>query len=172
MQRGGGQAHDRAAGRLVLALALALAPAPAPVRAPAQALTLFLSSVTPQRRFDPNFARIKRALDNGEVWKPTVNKLCTPNPSPSPSSNLCPLPKPNSHPHPHPHPHPSPNPSLAPGGRAYSHQALQPRSRTVTDRMPLEPRVGRTLVPTIGRYPRTDTPADTPIHRPIFRRAE
>jgi len=37
-----------------------------------------------QRRFDPNFARIKRALDNGEVGEPILIKLCSRDPEPPP----------------------------------------------------------------------------------------
>ena len=37
-----------------------------------------------QRRFDPNFARIKQALDKGEVGEPIVIKLCSRDPAPPP----------------------------------------------------------------------------------------
>ena len=37
-----------------------------------------------QRRFDPNFARVKSAIINGEVGEPIVVKLCSRDPSPPP----------------------------------------------------------------------------------------
>merc|ERR1740117_2860900 len=37
-----------------------------------------------QRRFDPNFARIKKALVNGEVGEPILIKLCSRDPEPPP----------------------------------------------------------------------------------------
>jgi len=37
-----------------------------------------------QRRFDPNFARVKEAITKGEVGEPIVVKLCSRDPSPPP----------------------------------------------------------------------------------------
>merc|ERR1711871_1824532 len=37
-----------------------------------------------QRRFDPNFARVKEAIDNDEIGETIVIKLCSRNPSPPP----------------------------------------------------------------------------------------
>ena len=37
-----------------------------------------------QRRFDPNFARVRQAIKDGEVGEPLVIKLCSRDPAPPP----------------------------------------------------------------------------------------
>jgi len=39
-----------------------------------------------QRRFDPNFARVKQAIDNGEIGDSIIAKLCSRDPAPPPFS--------------------------------------------------------------------------------------